>query len=48
MMEDHSAIKKNEMTPYATAWMSSQTIILSEASKTEKDKYYTVSFICAV
>ena len=48
MMEDHSAIKKNEMRPFATAWMSSQTIIVRDASKTEKDKHRTVSFICAL
>ena len=47
MMEDHPAIKKNEMMPFATTWMKSQIIILSDVSKTEKDKY-TISFICGI
>ena len=48
MMEDHPAIKKNEMMPFATTWMKSQIIILSDVSKTEKDKYHTISFICGI
>ena len=39
-MEYYSAIKKNEIMPFATTWMDLEVIILSEASHTEKDKYY--------
>ena len=44
-MEYYSAIKKNEMVPFAATWMDLEIIILSEVSQTEKDKYHTVSLI---
>ena len=37
-MEYCSAIKKNEITPFAAKWMELETIILSELSQTEEDK----------
>ena len=39
-MEYYSAIKKNEILPFAATWMDLETIILSEISQTEKDKYW--------
>ena len=36
--EYYSAIK-NEILPFATMWMDLQSIIFSEISQTEKDKY---------
>ena len=47
-MEYYSAIKKNEIMPFATIWMDLEVIILSEASHTEKDKYYILSLICRI
>ena len=38
-MEEYSAIRKDEMMPLAATWMDLDTIILSEATQTEKDKY---------
>ena len=38
-MEYYSAIKKNEILPFATTWMAVEGIMLSEISQTEKDKY---------
>ena len=32
-------MKKNEIVPLAATWMDLEIIILSEVSKTEKDKY---------
>ena len=32
----------------ATTWMDLETIILSEVSQTEKDKYHTISLICGL
>ena len=36
-MEYYSAIKKNEILPFATTWMDLEGIVLSEISQTEKD-----------
>ena len=39
-MEYYSAIKKNEIIPFAATWMQLEITILSEVSHTEKDKYH--------
>ena len=38
-----SAIKKNEIMPFAGTWMDLEIIILSEVSQTEKNKYHMIS-----
>ena len=48
IMEYYSAIKKNEIMPFAATWMDLGIIILSEASQKEKDKYHTISLICGI
>ena len=40
-MEYYSAIKMNEILPFATTWMELESILLSEISQSEKDKYMT-------
>ena len=45
-MEYYSAIKKNEMMPFAATWMDLEIIIISEVSQTEKGKYPMISLIC--
>ena len=45
-MEYYSAIKKNEIMPFAATEMSLKIIILSELSQKEKDKYHMISFLC--
>ena len=47
-MEYYSAIKKNEIMPFAATWMDLEIIILSEVSQTEKDKYHMISLICRI
>ena len=47
-MEYYSAIKKNEILPFAAAWMDLENIILNEISQTEKDKHFMVSVICGI
>ena len=47
-MEYYSAIKKNEIMPFAATWMDLVIIILSEVSQTEKDKYHMISLICGI
>ena len=41
-MEYYSAIKKNEITPFAATRMGLEMIILSQK---EKDKYHVISLI---
>ena len=47
-MEYYSAIKKNEIMPFAATWMELDTLILSEASQEEKDKYCMISLISGI
>ena len=47
-MEYYSAIKQNEIMPFVATWMDLQITILSEVSKTEKDKYHMISLICGI
>ena len=49
-MEYYSAIKrkKNGILPFAATWMDLETIMLSETSQKEKDKYYMISLICGI
>ena len=42
IMEYYSAMKKNEIMPFAATWMDLEIIILSEVSQTEKDKYHMI------
>ena len=42
-MKYYSAIKKNEIMPFAATWMDLEITILSEVSQTEKNKYYMIS-----
>ena len=44
-IEYYSAIKKNEIMPFAATWMNLENIMLSKISQTEKDKYYMISLI---
>ena len=47
-MEYYSAIKKNEIMPFAATWMHLEIITLSEVSQTEKDIYHMISLICGI
>ena len=47
-MEYHSAIKKNEIMPFAATWRQVEIIILSEVNQKEKDKYHMTSLICGI
>ena len=44
-MEYYSAMKKNKIMPCAATWMELETLILSEVSQKEKDKYHMISCI---
>ena len=47
-MEYYSAIKKNEIMPFAATWMELETLILSEVSQKENDKYHMISLISGI
>ena len=47
-MEYYSAIKKNEILPFAARWLDLENIMFSEISQTEKDKYCMISLICGI
>ena len=47
-MEYYSAIKRNEIVPFAATWMDLEISILSEGSQTEKDKYHMISLKCRI
>ena len=44
----YSAIKKNDIMPFAATWMELETLVLSEVSQKEKDKYHMISLICGL
>ena len=41
-MEYYSAVKKNEIMPFAATWMDLEMIVLSEVSQKEKDRYHMI------
>ena len=47
-MEFYSALKNNEMMPFAATWMELEILILSEVSQKEKDNYYMISLMCEI
>ena len=50
-MEYYSAIKKNEIMPFAAwmqTWMDQESVIQSEVSQTEKDKYHMILLTCGI
>jgi len=47
-MEYYSAIKKNDMMPFAATWIELETLILSEMSEKEKYKYQMISLVSGI
>ena len=45
-MEYYSAIKKNEIESFVETWMDLETVIQSEVSQKEKNKYRVLTHIC--
>ena len=47
-MEYYSAIKKNVIRPFAATWMDLESVILSEVSQTENEKYHMTFLISGI
>ena len=47
-IEYYSARKKNKIMPFAATWMELETLMLSEVSQKEKDKYHMISLISGI
>ena len=48
-MEYYAAeIKEKEFLPFVTTWMDLDSIMLSEISQSQKDKYHMISLICGI
>ena len=47
-MKYYSAIKKNKIMPFTATWMELETLILSEVSQKEKNKYHMISLISGI
>ena len=45
-MEYYTVIKKKELFPFSAACMDLESIMLSEISQSENDKYHMISLIC--
>ena len=47
-MEYYSAIKRNEIELFVVRWMDLKTVIQSEVSQKEKNKYRMLTHICGI
>ena len=45
-MEYYSAIKRNKTESFVETWMDLETVIQSEVSQKEKNKYHVLTHIC--
>uniref|UniRef100_A0A8C0CC29 DUF1725 domain-containing protein n=1 Tax=Balaenoptera musculus TaxID=9771 RepID=A0A8C0CC29_BALMU len=45
-MEYYSAIKRNESESFVETWMDLETVIQSEVSQKEKNKYRILTHVC--
>ena len=46
--EYYSAIKRNEIVPFAETWMDPEIIIQREVSQKEKNNYYILTHTCGI
>ena len=46
--EYYSALKRNKTESFVVMWMDLMSVIQSEVSQTEKEKYHMISLICVI
>ena len=47
-VEYYSAIKKDDIMPFAPTWMALENLILGEVRQKEKDKYHMMSLTSGI
>ena len=47
-MEYYSAVKRNKIGSFVEMWMDLQSVIQSEISEKEKNKYHVLMHICGI
>ena len=47
-MEYHSTTKRSETGSSVELWLDLESVIQSEVSQTEKDKYHVISLMCGI
>ena len=47
-MEYYSAIKRNEVGSFVEMWMDLESVIQSEVSQKEKNKYRILTHMCGI
>ena len=47
-MEYYSAIKRNEIESFVETWMDTESVIQSEVSQKEKNKYCILMHTCGI
>ena len=47
-VEYYSAIRRNEIMPFAATWVGLDILTLSEVNQEEKVRYYIMSFTCRI
>ena len=47
-MEYYSAIRRNEIVPFAETWMDLEIVIQNGVSQKEKNKYRILTHICGI
>ena len=47
-IEYYATVKKKEFLPFATAWIELESIMQSEITQSEKDKYHMISLIYGI
>ena len=47
-MEYYSVLKRNEIGSFVEMWMDLQSVIQSEVSQEEKNKYHILMHVCGI